>query len=182
MPRTASGLTPNDRVFLLRLQVAALRYFLDNQGADGYVLDRQANHGPFRLGGWRSTAATGMGLIAVALASAGPFRLVARSEAVARVRRALATALDRTPHTHGVLPHYTDSRGHPVGADRRSTIDGGWLVAGALWAAEFLGDVGLRVQADALYNRVDWGYWTNPGDGLIRHGEDARGRFLSCTW
>jgi hypothetical protein len=168
--------------FLLRLQGQGLRYFLDNQTRTGLVLDRQANHGPRRAHGLVSTAATGMGFIALALASAEPYRLITPAEAATRVRQGVDTALRRLPHTRGVLPHFVESAtGAPLGIDVRSTVDTAWLVAGALWAAAFLHD--RRVQADAaeLAARVDWAYWT-AANGLLAHGHDRGGRFLGGTW
>src|SRR4051794_15682691 len=122
--------TPHEYTFLLRQQRLALRYFLDNQlPASGLVLDRQRNFGAFRAGGLIRTAATGMGLIAVALASPEPSRLLSPSLARRRIRRALETAL-AMPQTGGVLPHFIDSRtGAVIGFDARSTIDSAWLFA-----------------------------------------------------
>src|SRR5262245_30344030 len=97
MPGTARA-TAAERRLLLLLQRQALLYFLDNQLPDGLVLDRQRNHGPRRARGLCSTAATGMGLIALALASAPPYRLVTLHEAVSRVRTAVRAALTRLPH------------------------------------------------------------------------------------
>jgi hypothetical protein len=178
LPRT-------ERAFLLRLQRRAIQYFLDNQTAGGLVLDRQANHGPRRAAGLCSTAATGMGFIALALAAADPHRMLPKASAVRRVDHGLTAALERVPHTEGVLPHFTDAAtGAVSGADARSTIDTAWLVAGALWAAEFLGDAKLHDLAERLYDRVHWAYWTG-GDGpegLIRHGHDRGGRFLRSSW
>src|SRR5262249_51452435 len=71
-----TDLTPAEWSLLLRLQRLALRYFLENQLAGGLVLDRQRNHGPRAASGLCSTAATGMGLIALALAAAPPYRLL----------------------------------------------------------------------------------------------------------
>ncbi|HEX8200080.1 MAG TPA: glucoamylase family protein, partial [Isosphaeraceae bacterium] len=87
----------------------------------------------------------------------------------------------------GVRPHFVDARtGAVVGSDARSTIDTGWLLAGALWAAEFLRDRDLEDRAARLYRRVDWSSWTAPHlpgpPGLLRHGQDRRGRFLASTW
>jgi len=187
MPGTASHPTPAERAFLLHLQTLALRYFLDNQMADdGLVLDRQHNFGPRHSGHLRSTAATGMGLIAVALASAEPYRLIPHSEAVARVGRALFTAAERLPHSHGIMPHFLDGAGMTVGKDVRSTVDSAWLVAGGLWAAAYLRDAELLDQAQRLFDRIDFRYWTTPGSdptpGLIRHGADRQGRFIAHTW
>jgi hypothetical protein len=180
-------LTPPERALLLRLQQQALRYFLDNQQPGGLVLDRQRNHGPRATTGLCSTAATGMGLIALALASASPYRLLERSEAVARVRAALQAAWARLPHTEGILPHFVQPDGRtPCGIDPRSTIDSAWLLAGGLWAAQLLHDRSLDLLAGRLYERVDWHYWTAPElpgpCGLLRHGQGPDGRFLGCAW
>jgi hypothetical protein len=187
MPGKALAFAATERKFLLQLQTLALRYFLDNQTADGLILDRQRNFGPLRAEGWCSTATTGMGLIALALASVEPFQLLSRSEAIERVEVALTAARDRLPHTWGVLPHFTDSRtGSAVGFDQRSTIDTGWLIAGALWAAEFLQDNNLKQIAQHLYQRINWRFWTSGHEsrtpGLIHHGTDVEGRFLPCAW
>src|SRR5262245_66392250 len=106
-PPTAGGGTLNstDRVFLLGLQRRALRYFLDNQAANGLILDRQANHGPRRPHGLCSLTATGMGFIALALASADPYRLLPPREAARRIADGLPAALGLPPHDRGILPH-----------------------------------------------------------------------------
>jgi hypothetical protein len=189
MPRTASAsrvcepaFSPRERATLLRLQEGFLRYFLDNQTGDGLVLDRQANFGRRRSVGLCSTATTGMGFIAIALASAEPYHRLTRSEAIQRIRGGLETALEKLPHTHGILPHFVHSDTLAVtGADARSTVDTGWLAAGTLWAAEFLRDDRLTQLAERLYERIDWRWWTAPG-GLIGHGADGGGQILPSCW
>jgi hypothetical protein len=198
MPRTAlasartdagpaDSLTLGERVFLLHLQHQALSYFLDNCHPCGLVLDRQSNHGPRRAHGLCSLAATGMGCIALALATAPPYHLLSPSAARERLRRCLETVRDRLPHEHGVLPHFVHSASGMVhGHDAFSTIETAWVVAGALWAGAFLEDPGLAALAGEVYDRVDWQYWTAPpetaGAGLLRHGRRADGRFLACCW
>jgi hypothetical protein len=179
--------TAFQREYLLGLQRQLLRYFLDNQAAGGLALDRQANHGPPRPHGWCSTAASGMGLIALALAASAPYRLLTAAEAVGRVRAALETALGRLPQDHGMVPHFVDSATGAVwGHDAFSTVDSSWLVTGALWAAAFLNDSALGARAARLYERVDWHYWTGPdlpdARGLLRHGRAADGQFLRGCW
>ncbi len=181
------ALPRSDHDFLLQLQVDLLRYFLDNQTAGGLFLDRQRNHGPPQAHGLCSTATTGMGLIALALAAQPPYRLINRTDAVHRVRAAICAALERLPHEHGIMPHFVDSVSCEThGADSRSTIDSSWLIAGGLFAAELLADAELQSLAARLYDRVDWHYWTAPdGDdprGLIRHGKGPDGRFLGSCW
>jgi hypothetical protein len=174
--------SPQERAVLLRLQDGFLRYFLDNQSAHGLVLDRQANFSPRRTTELCSTAATGMGFIAVALASAEPYHLLARSEAIQRIHSGLETALENLPHTHGILPHFVHSDTLAVaGVDARSTVDTSWLIAGGLWAAEFLHDGGLVHLAERLCDRIDWRWWTTV-NGLLCHGADGRGRMLPYCW
>lgn len=181
------GISPADHVFLMGLQRQALHYFLENQLPSGLVLDRQSNLGPRRIHGICSTAATGMGLIALALASAPPYELTTRRDAAARLGAALRACLERLPHDAGVVPHFVDSAtGHIYGSDCFSTVETSWLVAGALWAAAFLRDPKLEELAATLYERVDWRRWTDPENGenagLLRHGKDRDGRFLPCCW
>ncbi|HTU88535.1 MAG TPA: glucoamylase family protein [Gemmataceae bacterium] len=185
-PGGVARITAAEQAFLLSLQRQALTYFLDNQSAGGLMRDRQANRAPHRMLGWCSTAATGMGLIALALAAAPPYRLLERDMAVHRVRLALNAALERVPHDHGIMPHFLDSHTDELrGHDAYSTVDSSWLLAGALWAAEFLKDPALEELAQHLYQRVDWYYWTDPhssDSGLLRHGKGCDGRFLPYYW
>jgi hypothetical protein len=180
-------LAPADRLFLLQLQKQAMQYFVDNQMANGLILDRQHNGESLQIQGLCSTAATGMGLIALALAASPPFQLVSPSTAVIRIRTALETVLHRLPHDRGVIPHFVDSATCTIhGVDRYSTIETAWFLAGALWASSYLKDKELQLLATQLYDRVDWHYWTAPdspnGCGLLRHGKGPDGRFLASCW
>jgi hypothetical protein len=177
--------TPADRGFLLQLQRQALQYFVDNQAANGLMLDRQSNHGPRRTDGICSTAATGMGMVALALAGAPEYQLLGLGTAAGRIKAGLEAGLDRLPHEQGVLPHFIDSAtGEILGNDFLSTVETSWLLAGALWAADFLKDPELEALAHRLYHRVDWRFWAAPGGegGLLRHGKGHDGRFLPCCW
>jgi hypothetical protein len=183
----ASSLTPADQGFLLQLQRQALEYFLSNQTANGLMLDRQSNHGPLHCHGLCSTTATGMGFLALGLASAPPHRLCSPASASQRIRTGLETVLERLPHDEGIVPHFVDSRTFEArGNDHLSTIETAWLAAGGLWAAAFLKDVQLETLARQLYDRVDWHYWTASQEpatkGLLRHGKDRVGRFLPWCW
>jgi hypothetical protein len=123
-----------------------------------------------------------MGFIALALASAEPYRRLSASEAAARVSRGVTAGLEHLPHTRGVMPHFIHSAtGEVVGVDARSTVDTAWLAAGALWAAAFLGDARLTRDARRLYDRIDWQFWTGP-EGLLVHGQDGDGLRLPGVW
>ena len=183
----ARALTPADQILLFELQQSALRYFVENQARNGLILDRQANRGPHRADGLCSLTATGMGCIGLALASAPPYHVLTRTEAVRRIEAALHAALTELPHERGVMPHFVDSvTNQVVGVDYFSTIESAWLAVGGLWAAAFLGDAGLQSLADRLYDRIDFNYWTAPdlpdACGLLRHGMDRQGEFLRCCW
>jgi hypothetical protein len=187
MRATGECVTIAERAWLLQLERQALEYFLDNQTPGGLMLDRQANHGPRRSNGWCSTAASGMGLIALALASAPPHRLILPSVALERLRTLLRTALEELPNDHGIMPHFIDSATGAIrGSDACSTIDSAWLIAGALWAAAFLNDPELQVLADRLFKRVDWLYWTaSDQDGderILSHGKRSDGTWLGPKW
>jgi hypothetical protein len=178
--------TMRDRSLLLRLQSQALHYFLDNQISSGLVLDRQRNHGSPRTSGLCSVAATGMGCIAMALASDEPYRLLSPRDAVLRVSAALQAAVHELPHHNGILPHFVDSHtGQVFGIDYFSTVETAWMAAGGLWAAAFLRDSGLELLARQLAERIDWYYWTAPAESempLLRHGLSRDGRFLRSSW
>lgn len=180
----------SERALLHGLHQQALAYFVDNQLEHGLILDRQHNHGRRSYNGLCSTASTGMGLIALGLAATREHALISRSEAKARTRTALLTALGLR-HVHGMMPHFLDAKSlQPIGEDAISTIDSSWLFAGALWAAEFFDDDKLRKLATQLYDRVDWKYWSKPVSGnsgngdsmLIRHGTNSKGQFLPGVW
>jgi hypothetical protein len=185
MPGMATS-TMRDHRLLLRLQCQALQYFLENQTPAGLILDRQRNHGPPRGGGVCSLAATGMGWIALALASVEPYRLLSAREAALRIRTGLETALHTLPHDRGIVPHFVDSHiGRTWGDDSLSTVETAWMTAGALWAAAFLHEAGLERLASALAERIDWCYWTAPNEStlpLLRHGQTRDGRFLPWSW
>ena len=186
--RAGLEFTPADRGFLLDLQRRALLYFVENQAPCGLILDRQANHGSARPSGTCSSAATGMGLIALVLASGAPHRLISRPEALIRVRSAVDAALHRLPSDGGMMPHFVDaSAGTVLGFDATSTVDSSWLIAGALWAAAELRDPALRASAQELYDRIDWAGWAAPSlpDGagpLLLHGRGRDGRRLRARW
>jgi hypothetical protein len=184
MPRTAGGspLDASDHAFLLGLQRLALGYFLDNQAANGLILDRQANHGPRRPHGLCSLTATGMGFVALALASADPHRLLSPREAARRIADGLSTALGLLPHDRGIVPHFVHSAtGEVHGHDFFSTIESAWLAAGGLWAAAFLRDDEVESLAVGLYDRINWRYWAAP-DGLLWHGQGRDRHFLTSRW
>ncbi|MBU6453461.1 MAG: hypothetical protein KGS72_16895 [Cyanobacteria bacterium REEB67] len=177
---------PEQKKLLLRLEGEGIQYFLDNQLDNGLIQDRQTNfeksHGQYQC----SLSATGMGLIAIALASGPQFKKISREDAIARVHKALLAA-KKLPEVHGMMPHFFD----PVtlkwkAPDQVSTIDSSWLIAGGLWAAQYLQDAELSELASELYDRVDWQYWadtdTKSGAPVLSMGMGEDGKRFKSTW
>lgn len=164
---------------------AGLRYFVENQTAEGLFLDRQRNHGePYNNHEVPcSISASGMGMIALPLAI--KYGLLSREEAIDRCRLCMETALNRLPEDHGLFPHFVQGSALKAwGEDAISTIDSSWLIAGAGCSAEQLQDARLQSLASQLYERVNWRYWQasdDPSAG-ISHGKDGQGNFLYSHW
>ncbi len=171
------------RRFLEDLQHRQLMFFLENQTPGGLMLDRQHNRGKVDMHGLCSTAATGMGLIALSLAAQPEYRLLSKAQAALRIERAIQAA-HRLPQKHGIMPHFLDSKLNVLGEDHFSTIDSSWLIIGALISAQILGDSKLIALAKALYDRVDWRYWADDptGESLLFMGQAADGSFLHNRW
>jgi hypothetical protein len=178
------SLGSNGESVLEDLQRRQLQYFLDNQLPSGLILDRQRNHGAVDFNGLASTSATGMGLVAIALASMLPYRMLSRSDAIRKVELAISTALHRLPQDHGIMPHFLNADLEPTGEDQFSTIDSSWLIAGALTASQMLADKQIITLAKALYDRVDWRYWAEgtAGKNLLQMGETKTDSFLPTCW
>ena len=87
----------------------------------------------------------------------------------------------------GFYYHFLDMKsGQRVWRCELSTIDTGFLIAGALAAAQFFDrdteeENEIRALADFLYRRVDW-HWARGGVGKISHGWTPERGFLPYTW
>ncbi|MBS1993842.1 MAG: hypothetical protein JSS83_25170 [Cyanobacteria bacterium SZAS LIN-3] len=185
----ASSLKAPDKKLLLQLENEAIKYFLDNQLDNGLILDRQMNFASAaEMAAAKehpcSVSGTGMGLIAIALASSPNHKIISREDAIARVKKTLLMAR-LLPQDHGMVPHFFEgSTMKWTGSDMASTIDSAWLIAGGLWAAQYLKDDELKHLANELYDRVDWNYWadkdTTSGAPVLCMGlNDKGGRFKS---
>jgi len=184
----ASSLKPADKKVLAQLENEAIKYFLDNQLDNGLILDRQTNFDkPASASEYScSISGTGMGLIAIALASGPKHNLITRDEAIARVKKVLVMAA-KLPEDHGMIPHFFDgSTLKWKGSDQSSTIDSAWLIAGGLWAAQYLKDDELMKLANELYDRIDWNYWadkdTTSGAPVLCMGMDDKGKRYKSQW
>ena len=151
----------------------------DSSSTASAIVDR------WRSDGLCSLAATGMGWIALALASEEPYRLLPRCEATLRIRTGLETALHGLPHHRGIVPHFVDSRtGRVHGDDYLSTVETAWLAAGRRGPPPFC----------AITNWNDLApRWRNASTGItgrlptnrnafVAARTDARGRFIPWSW
>jgi hypothetical protein len=169
------------------LQRVTFDYFLHEYNpATGLVADK--THPAFPA----SIAAVGLSLAAYPIAVARGF--VAREDAV---RRALATlrffaSAPQGPERDaagykGFFYHWLDmTTGRRAWRCELSTVDSGFLFAGALAAARFFdrddaGERELRALADALYRRADW-RWALDGGARIVHGWKPERGFLRYRW
>lgn len=186
LSKKGRALTPSEKVSLLKLQKQLLQYFLDNQVRNGFIRDRQRNHGSIRDGGATSSSSTGMGLIAIALASAKEYDIIPRKEAEERIIKALEHAL-AVPEVGGMIAHFYGEDDKPMATDDTiATIDSAWLIAGGLWAARFTDSPRINGLAGRLHDRVNWLHWTDPSDKLrpllLRHGMAHNGNPLRTRW
>lgn len=144
----------------------AFDYFVQEKDrATGLVRDRAGN---FRRGGPgapASIAGTGFGLTALGVGVERGW--IDRGTAQESVRRTLEFFLKQAPEEHGFFYHFLDPRtGKRSGKSELSPIDTALFVAGALFAAEYFDDPGIRQLADQIYQRVDWPWMMHGGKTL----------------
>lgn len=148
----------------------AFDYFAQEKDrSTGLVKDRAGN---FRRGGASapaSIAATGFGLTALGVGVERGW--MDRATAQESARRTLEFFLKQAPEEHGFFYHFLDPRtGKRSGRSELSPIDTALFLAGALFAAEYFDDAGLRSLARQIYERVDWTW--------MQHG----GKTLALAW
>ena len=172
---------------LTLLQQEAFSYFLhETSPVNGLVIDKTEP-------GWpASIAATGLALAAYPVGVARGF--VSRAVAVERTLRTLrffwnspqGPEPDATGH-HGFYYHFLDMQsGRRAWQCELSTVDSGFLLAGALTAGAYFDEKSadeqeIRTLADSLYRRADWQWALNKGDTLT-HGWKPKRGFLKYRW
>ena len=143
--------------------------------------------------GWpASIAATGMALAAYPVAVE---RTLMTREAAGRIT--LTTLRFFRNSVQGTAPDATGYKGFyyhflEMATGRRawqcelSTVDSGFLLAGALTAAAYFDrddvmEQEIRTLADELYRRADW-RWAQNGGATVTHGYKPRAGFLKHRW
>lgn len=170
-----------------QLQKQTFAYFLNESSLEnGLVRDRTTKDCP------ASIAATGLALASYPVAVER--ELVSRSAAIERTLTTLrffwnspqGPATDTTGYK-GFYYHFLDMRtGRRTWQCELSTVDSGFLLAGALMAGMYFSadtpdENEIRGLADALYQRADW-QWAQNGGATITHGWKPESGFLKYRW
>ena len=170
-----------------KLQRETFDYFLhETNPANGLVIDKTA-------AGWpASIAATGLGLACYPVAVER--RFMSRAAAVERTLATLrffwnspqGDEPDATGY-NGFYYHFLDMQtGRRAWQCELSTVDSGFLLAGALTAMAYF-DAGTPNEreigqlADALYRRANW-QWAQDGGATVTHGWKSESGFLQYRW
>ena len=190
---TVARATPVEAV-LDSVQYRAFRYmWLEANAANGMIRDRSQSGSPC------SIAAVGFGLSAICVGIDHAW--ITRAEGAARVLTTLQTFWTKPQGTattgnigyRGFFYHFlfmdTALRRWDWNTEL-SSIDSALLLAGILdCKAYFTGadatETQIRSLADQIYQRVEWDWMLNPGNGAIRHGwqpNGGDGTFLPYDW
>jgi hypothetical protein len=172
---------------LQHLQYRAFAYFEhETNPLNGLVLDKTARDWP------ASIAATGLALasypVAVERGLMAAHVAIERTLATLRFfwNSAQGPQADASGY-HGLYYHFLDMHtGRRAWGCELSTVDGAFLLAGALTAAAyFAADTAeqreIRSLAEALYLRADWA-WAQNGPTTICHGWKPESGFLPSRW
>ena len=172
---------------LEKLQRETFGYFLnETDPANGLVIDKTAPDWP------SSIAATGLALACYPVSVERGF--MSRTAAVERTLATLrffwnspqGPAADAAGY-HGFYYHFLDMQtGRRAWHCELSTVDTGFLLAGALTSAAYFDlasadEYEIRTLADALYRRADW-QWAQDGDVTLSHGWKPESGFLPYRW
>jgi hypothetical protein len=172
---------------LEQLQRDSFSYFLhETNSVNGLVKDKTASNWP------ASIAAIGLALAAYPVGVERGF--MSRADGVERTLTTLrffwnslqSDEPDATGYK-GFYYHFLDMQtGQRAWQCELSTIDSGFLIAGALTAgtyfdAQTASEREIRTLADALYRRVDWRWAQNEG-ATLTHGWKPESGFLNYRW
>lgn len=169
------------------LQHNSFLYFVhEANSANGLIADKTKKDAP------ASIAATGLALAAYPVGVERGF--ISRGAAI---ERTLATLRFFWSSPQGPEPDATGYRGFyyhflDMQTGRRamdcevSTVDSGFLLAGALTAAAYFDaatsdEKEIRDLADALYRRCDW-VWAQNGEATLTHGWRPEKGFIQYRW
>ena len=176
-------LSKDDEAFLDDLERQGCMYFWEQASPKtGQVLDRARND----LGGARDTrrmasiASTGFGLTALCIADRHGY--LPHAQVVERVKTTLEWHLNSMPEVHGFFYHFTDiETGERFRDVELSSIDTSLLLCGVLTARAYFDDPHIQLQAQQIYERVDWPWMLNDGEAFSMGWKPETG-FLDSRW
>ncbi len=183
--RPTEKLTRDDLAFLEEITKRGCMFFHEQAGpATGQVLDRAANkvsNGDLdKNRSIASIAATGFGLSALCVAHERKY--FPTDEIKTRVQSTLQFHLNKLPHQHGFLFHFSDVHtGEPFGFSEVSSIDTAIFLCGALTCRAYFDDPTITELATELYDRVDWPWMLNGGDTFAMGWRPSSG-FIHSRW
>jgi hypothetical protein len=162
-------LTPEDEKFLDDLQHRGIQFFLDEADpVSGLMPDRaRANGG--KANDISSTASVGFGLTALCIGAERGW--VERTDAYERCLKVIKFLYEKVPHERGHFFHFINMRtGAREWNSEVSNIDTAILMCGVITARQYFPDTELAQVATALYERVDWTWMLDEGNGLLHTG------------
>ena len=159
-----------DEALLDTIQKATFRYFwLYSNETSGLVPDRNtANKNYCAIG------ATGFGIMTVPAAIERKF--ISREQGLARVQKIVNFLKGTISQFKGVFPHYVNGTTGAVIADGQldgyDVVETSFLLMGLLTARQYFdsnlaAEVQLRNDITAIYQNVDWQYFTNGQNALF---------------
>ena len=174
---------PEQDGFLEDLSRRAFLFFWEQASPrTGLVLDRTLADGGAEKRRISSSAATGFGLTALAIAAERGW--IAREAARRRALAALRFYANTSVHEHGWFYHFVDlESGERQWKCEISSIDTALLVAGMLTAAQYFSEeVELARLAESVYGRLDWQWMLNGHPTLLSMGWHPESGFLAARW
>lgn len=163
---------------VLNEQKASFRFFWETQVTDeglayGLIPDRYPSNGLC------SIASVGYGLTAFPIGVKNGW--IKMDEARQRTLDTLI-ALQNLEHVSGFFYHfYNQYTGLPSSGSEVSNIDTAILLCGALFAGQYFGGE-VMIEAQKLYDRVDWNWYVNPSTNMFYMGYDPKTQRFSGAW
>lgn len=169
-------LIPEERVkFFDMLEKDSFSYFIDKADEKTYLVQDSSSYGSPC-----SIAAVGFALTAYCIADYRGW--IDRKETLKRVKKILRFFLRKVEGHKGFFYHFVNMRtGKREWSSELSSIDTALFLAGALFAAEYLGSKEIESLAKKLYNRVDWKWMMNNSD-FLSLGWTPESGFIRSYW
>jgi len=159
----AAEIAPADEEFLNEVQERSFRFFREQVNPyNGLVPDAAAHRDKGLSQAPASIAGVGFALTAYPVGVERGW--MDRGKARELTRRTLEFLLNDAPQHKGFFYHFLDpGTGRRVNNSELSPIDTALLLAGALFAAEYYDDPGIRGLVKAIYERIDFPWMLNGG-------------------